>query len=369
MAPGSVRLIAMRLLLGVSLFFAVDAAVFRSGFYFRWVAPRSALGNVARVLEGFRRLPLTKSGVAVMGNSRVAEGVSAKVATDTASAEGSPLVFASGGIGSSLPRVWYYLLREVPAPAERMKAVVIMLTTYHDNDAERQADRPSDIVFVHPLLRLSDLADFPSSFLTSAQRLQAAQAILFKGLFYKSDVQNLLTNPLARVRAVKASRKHGYARSLRYGGQHKTLEGLRFDLATGALSIDRPIPARSLDRLRTYAEGLQRERLPDTREATAYRRKWLGRLADWCEAHGATLVVFRIPRGPLHYLADADETPTGVVAEMAQAGRVQLLPAAEFNDLERPEYFYDALHLNAAGRAALSPRLARALMQRLAPSN
>ena len=61
--PTSLKTACLRVALGIALFFAADAAIFRSGFYFRLVAPASGLGNVARMLDNVRRLPPTREGV------------------------------------------------------------------------------------------------------------------------------------------------------------------------------------------------------------------------------------------------------------------------------------------------------------------
>jgi lysophospholipase L1-like esterase len=40
---------------------------------------------------------------------------------------------------------------------------------------------------------------------------------------------------------------------------------------------------------------------------------------------------------------------------------VTVLDENLFGDLERPDYFFDAYHMNAEGRSVFSPRLARAV--------
>jgi hypothetical protein len=385
MPSSSLRLITLRAALGVAIFFAVDSLLFRSGFYFRIAAPGSAHGHIARVLDDISRMPLTKRGIVVTGDSRIGEGFSARVATHTAANDGSPLRFASGAIPASLPRVWYYLLRQTPEAARRLQAVAIMLPSYHDDDAEPEAERATDIVLVHPLLRLSDLTAFPPSFLTYRSRLQAAEAILFSGLFYGKDLRDLLADPPKRIQQVNAWRQHGYEWASRYGGRAESVEELRFNMETGALTMDpgrlntQPTAAarfaylrrygdvRRYAELRRYASMLRYRggRPPENARASAYRKKWLGRIADWCRDHQVDLIAFRVPRGPLHFMVDADETPSGVVAEMSQANRLRLLPAATFNPLERPENFFDSLHLNRFGREVFSAELARAVIKDL----
>jgi len=345
----------------------IDGAVFRSGFYFRWINHHSSLGSVAQAIDNIQHIPTNQKAILVMGDSRIEEGFSAKIATGEAARAGLPYVFANGSVGGTTQRVWFYLLRQMRPSAERLAAVVVMLTTYHDNETEPQSERRSDIAFVHPLLTLKDLADFPWSFPSGAARLEAAESIMFKGLFYKTDVQDFLRSPGKRIRAVTAWRQHGFEWASAYPGRAPSLEGLDLDLATGKLSIPPGHEAIQIATLAPYADWLRwfHGRTPDNAAAAAYQREWLGRISDLCREAGVKLFVYRIPRGPLHHLVDADDVPTGVLAETARAGTLELLPASLFDPLERPEFFFDALHLNSTGRARFSVMLSETILQHL----
>lgn len=354
----------LQVAVGIALFLAVDGAIFRSGLYAPWVAPTSGVGAVLRVVDGISRIPLGHRSVLVLGDSRIAEGFSASLATTTAAASGSALTFTSGGVPGTLPRVWYYILRQVEHPAARLAAVAIMTTSYHDDVADALAGRRSDILFAHPLLRLSDLPVFPPSFPTRPEQLEAAEAILFAGLFYKADLQDFIADPAERIRQVLAWRAHGREWIANYQGNDGTLAGLGFDLQTGALSVASEHASPRPAALAAYAANLRANhgRFADSDAAAAYRREWFGRIAALCRHAGIPLIVFRIPRGPLHHMVDADAQPTGVLEAMAQAGELKLLPADTFDSLEWPQYFFDDLHLNHAGRQAFSVALARAVL-------
>ena len=365
--PHPRRRLALRLLAGILLFFAIDAALFRSGLYFRWINPQSTLGSVAQAIDNPRHTPAERRTILVMGDSRIGEGFSAPTATAAADRLGHPITFASGSVGGTMPRVWNYLLREMRDPANRFAAIAVMLPSYRDDEAEKQADRRADIAFVHPLLRLADAVDFPASFEDPAARQEALTAILFKGFFYKSDVQDFLRSPGNRARGALAARLHGHEWATAYPGRPESLAGLGVDLATGQLAIPPGHEALKVPTLIPYAERLSRfrGRPPENTDAAAYRRLWLGRLAAQARASGAKLFVFRIPRGPLHHLLADDAQPEGVLADMARAGDLEILPASLLAPLERPEFFFDDLHLNRDGRAQLSTLLAEAVLQRL----
>ncbi len=358
-APGTLPRLCIAVVAGIALFFAIDRAVFGSSLYFRWVAPASGLGTMSQALDRIAHAPADRSAVIVIGDSRIGEGFSAELATGEASRLGSPVSFANGAVAGSMPRVWYYMLRRIFQDEPRLAGIAIMLSSYHDNDPEPSADRLGDIVFVHPLLSLADIAEFPPSFPSGPAQTEAAEAILFRGLFYKNDLQDFLYDPARRVTEVRAWREHGREWVAAYPGRDASLAGLTMDLRTGQLTGAMP-PG---DLMVHYANNLREYggRPPDNPAAESYRREWLGGIADLCRRAGVTLYVFRIPRGPLHGLVDADEQPTGVVAELARSGRIVLLPAATFDGLERPEFFFDALHMNHAGRELFSAAIARAI--------
>lgn len=365
--PDSRRWIAWRLLAGVVLFFALDSLVFRSGLYFGWVSPPSALGSVAQALDNIRHLPAGRRIVLVLGDSRIGEGFSAQAATAVADRLDPSIAFANGSVGGTSPRVWNYLLRDMRGPTLPLAAVALMVPSYRDDEAENPADRRYDIAFVHPLLKLADAVDFPASFDDLAARQEAAEAMLFKGFFYKSDVQDFLHAPAARIRDVRAARLHGHEWVGMYPGRSESLTGITLDLASGHLTIPAGNAAESVPTLAPYAEKLshQRGHPPDNPAAAAYRREWLGRIATQCRDAGVKLFVFRIPRGPLHHLLNDETPPEGALAELARAGALEVLPPSLLAPLERPEFFFDDLHVNAAGRARLSAVLAEAVLHRL----
>lgn len=344
------------LALGIALFFCLDSLAFRTGWYGRLVDPRSSLGSVALALDAPDHLPAGKTSLLVLGDSRISEGFSARIADDAAMAANAPYVFVNAAVPGTTPRVWYYLLRAIGLRKHHVAGVAIMLASYHDNDIENLADRTLDIGFVQPLLRLTDLADFPASFQSFSARQEAAEAVLLKGVFYQADLRDFLADPASRLRLVTSWRAHGYEWERSYAGR------------PGSLALPNT-NATATAAFLSYASDLQRfrGRPPDNAASAAYRREWLGRIAALCQQENIRLFVFRIPRGPLHAMVDDDTQPTGVVAELGQSGRIALLPAALFDHLEHKTYFFDQLHLDSAGRAAFSTEFAQTLLAWLQP--
>jgi hypothetical protein len=361
------RAVWVALAVGLVLFSGADALLFRSGYYFSLVRPQSALGSVAQALANVRNAPRDKRLVIALGDSRVAEGFSAPVASQVAGEDGTDIAFVSSAVGGSYPRAWYYFLRSMAISKERVSAVVLMTPSYRDNDPLDLSGQLSDISLVHPLLRLGDAATFPASFATPHGQVQALMALLAKGYFYRNDVLDFLRDPPKRLRGVEAARLHGTAWYDAYPGHPETLAGLTLDMESGRLSVPSGLLPGQLWSIDLYARNLHDHPRPwpDNPAATRYRNEWYGKIAELCHEAGVKLIIYRIPRGPLHYLADQDDGAHGVLARLEREGLAELLPATGFDNLEHPEYFHDFLHLDSQGRAAFSAQLARAVLQRL----
>ncbi len=71
------------------------------------------------------------------------------------------------------------------------------------------------------------------------------------------------------------------------------------------------------------------------------------------------MILLQLPRAPLPK-PESTTPPVFLSAAVPRAG-VVALPESTFGDLERPEFFFDGLHLNRAGRAIFSERLGRSI--------
>ena len=87
-----------------------------------------------------------------------------------------------------------------------------------------------------------------------------------------------------------------------------------------------------------------------------YRRHWFGALARLAASNGARLIMVPLPRGPYRDVQPAvlaDAIPAAIAGRAdAIALRADLLLG-----LEQPQYFFDVLHLNRAGRERMSARI------------
>ena len=362
MAPTPLR--PLLRLAGASAFILLllDLALFRSGWYAHWIEPQSTAGSAygTTLLIAHYRDPARKN-VLVLGNSQIAEGFSA--ARADADAARADLHFVNGAVPGTTPRVWNYLLRAVDPDADRFAAVALMIDGNLDTDREDLTNYPLDTRYLLPLLGLGDTFDYPDSFTDPNQRAAARRAILLPLQTLHDDVFAFAANPRERRRAVRPERPGWIDAVNAYEGHEERLPELSLDAASG-----QPLDWNGVDpalraKLDAYFHMLRAAQDPSVRAPNdAYYRTWLGRIAARYRARGVPVFVFVVPRGP--WQAELVPAPhyTGAEADAIAAGQVRAIPADAFVALEKPQYFFDTLHMNRSGRE----RFTRELAQRIA---
>src|SRR5271166_2969602 len=214
---------------GLVFFTALEFSLFRTSLYRRILEPASNAGQVELLMEEARQHPASPDRtILVMGDSRIGEGFSAKVA-DQFSSDGS-LQFVNGAAAGSTPRSWYYLLRELDPTASGYRAIVLAMDDYRDEDgAWSWADYPLDLRIVIACLRLTDVLDFAGSFHTGNARFEALRGSLFKGFVYQDDLLAFLAHPAARLAKISAFRRDAAQWIYDYAGHEGSLDGLSVD--------------------------------------------------------------------------------------------------------------------------------------------
>ena len=341
----------------------VDATLFRSGWYFRLVEPESTAGSVINDLKAIRKFYLPgKKNILVLGNSQIGEGFSARIA-DAASGR-DDLHFINGSDAGTTPRVWNYLLRKVDPDANRFAAIALMVD--YDVSANRNdmTNYLLDTNYLLPLLRLSDLQDYPASFTNADERARARRAILLPLQALGKDVRGLFADPGDRFHNLRRYHKDWLHDIAVYGGRDIRLPSLAIDAATGMPGDFSPLDSSARPRVEDYFRKLH-EPVPELTQTAnaAYLREWLGRIAGRYAGTNIPVIVFVVPRGPWHRNLAPVPVPTGPVGEFVAAGSVVALPGDAFVDLEQPQYFFDTLHMNRAGLESFSGQFAR----RIAP--
>lgn len=338
-------------ILTLCAFLLVEALIFRAGWYENYVEPQSSAGVVEDHLYWLHTHPAGRvPEILVVGDSRVGEGLSAPQADE---ASGRRVHFWNFGIAGATPRSWYYELRDADPTRRRFAAIVFALDHYSDEDGDPPImDRINDLNFVVGRLHLADCPDFAFSMASFDYRGKALAGCLLKGIPLRTDVQHFLAGPSQRIKGANQIHRFGLDYTNDYGGRETSLRGLSADLATRTIHFP---PGIDDEQRTTITATVTPEPPPDTGQVTAYRQHWIGRILDFYRDSPTRVVFLQLPRAPLH-IPENPVPPRFLTAALTRP-RVSALPRETFEDLERPELFFDGYHLNRAGRALFSARI------------
>lgn len=342
----------------VSIPLLLDQFVVRT-LYTRVVEPESTAGTTALardVVAAEYRADMRN--VLVIGDSRIGEGFSPVFANHIGHPRG--INFVRLGLAGTTPRVWHYVLRAVDPQRNRFVAVYLMAAGYRDDEVrEDYANRALDTAYLAPMLEWRDLFEYPASFTDETAFKQARLAVAFPESALHRDLVAFVGAPLTRLK--KATVWHqGYPNWLRdYPGRSEAMPIAQQPFTTDAVLAT--LQGRARDELADYFRQLQAPPI-DAAKAFAYRSQWYGRIAASYAQTATAINVFLIPRGPYHAALDVAASPNGALVNLADKHLVRLLPAALGTRYERPEFFFDHLHLNAKGRASFSKTLAEAVV-------
>lgn len=340
-------------LVSLLLFVAVEAAIFRSPWYIRYLEPGSSAGSVESRIYWLSRPDHTAvPEILVVGDSRMAEGFSAPLAD---SATGNRVHFWSLGIPGTTPRVWYYELRDADPTRRRFKKIVLAIDQYSDIDQESEpADALVDLNFAIERLRLGDCATFANSMVTLDHKERALSGCLFKGVALRSDLQTFLFDRSDRIKRADDWRKNGLIYTSDYGGHQENLAGLTIDFQHRMISYPPGVSPAVKDMVRKMELP---DPWPQTGVMARYRETWFGRIFDLYKDSPTQIVLFELARGPVP--PPESTAPQTWLNRALQRPRVSALPQSTFRDLERPELYFDGLHFNHDGRRLFSERLAQ----------
>jgi alginate O-acetyltransferase complex protein AlgI len=350
----------------LAIFALADGLAFRTGAYRGLLDPASSTGSFERTVDAFRTLSSDpRRDVLVLGDSRIYSGLDPAIA---GRASGG-LRFLDGAVPGTTPRCWPFFVRAIDPHAARFRAVVIPVDTYTDDDSAIGSidgdNRPMDLRYVVFHTRLTDIPKLAGSFSDPRLRFETAFDLLWRAPVLRDDVQELLGDPAARVRALAQAGEADTVAPLAGHPRSESLAGLRVDFARGTIQFP---PGVSSDERAAIA--LQVLHVPRASPSYArYRLRWLAPIAARYAAAGVPVIFVRIPTRPVH--RSASPGASGSLPVIARAYGARLLPAAPYLALERPELFADHDHLNRAGSqrfsALLGADVARLLANRSVP--
>jgi hypothetical protein len=335
---------------------AAEAAIFRAGWYAKYIEPVSSAGSVEYPLYWLTHFrPANAKEILVVGDSRMAEGFSAPHAS--LESRRHNWTFWNFGIPGSTPRIWYYSLRDADPTRHRFEAICFALDYYNDEDQyDDQADHVWDLNFLAARLRFSDIWDFSSSMTSAENRRLAFIGAAFKGTVFQRDAQEFLADIPTRIARSKDSRARGLWFVDNYGGHSEDLTGLTVDWATRTPHFP---PGLNDERQHSITEALLPRLPPNTGRTTRFRMLWLGRLIALYRNSPTKLVFFETSRGPLPQ--PERKGPLAFMNWAKNQPNVVFLDQTAFREFESPDLYYDGLHYNSKGREVFSKRLTRQL--------
>jgi hypothetical protein len=342
-------------LLGVAAFICVDGAIFHSGLYVSILAPSSYAGRVERItLAEKKRAASGLKEVLVLGDSRIAEGFSASMANELGSPAG--LRFVSLAEPAASANTWYYMVREVDPTKRRYSAIIVPYGLgYEPNNAD-----PLRISMTAPLLRYGDSFNFASGFQRSSGRFRAFIAGILRGSAYQDDVVDLLSHPITLIKNVRlADKPHSESE---YKGRDYDLVGTSYDASTGQVTF---APKLTEAQRLGFRKSLIQPSQSDTEYSLKLQRDWIPRIIDRYADSPTAIVLTPLPRGPFLELGGFSKGHESVLPASVLQKTSFSLPGQTFEFLEKPEYYFDAFHLNAKGRQKFTETLVSELLGRL----
>ena len=347
--------VARNLLLGIAAFLCVDGAIFHSGLYVSILAPSSYAGRVWRIAHAEQeRAPSGQKEVLVLGDSRIAEGFSATLANELGSPAG--LKFVSLAEPAASANTWYYMVREVDPTARRYSAIILPYGIgYEPNNVD-----PLRISMTAPLLRYGDAFHFASGFQRWSGRFRAFIACILRGSAYQDDVVDFLSHPVARFKSIQQSAKSHSGSE--YKGRDYDLVGTSYDASTGHVTF---APKLTDAQRLAFRKSLIQPTQSDTEYSLKLQRDWIPRIMSRYSKSPTAIVLTPLPRGPFLELGGLSKGYESVLPTSVIEKTTFSLPGHTFEFLEKPEYYFDAFHLNTKGRQKFTETLVSELMGRL----
>jgi len=348
--------VGRNLFLGIAAFICADGFIFHSGLYVSILAPDSYAGRVEEITRAEReRAPSGLKEVLVLGDSRMAEGFSATLANELGSPRG--LKFVSLAEPAASANTWYYMVREVDPTTRRYSAIVIPYGVgYEPNSADALR-----ISMTAPLLRYGDCFNFASGFQRWSGRFRAFTACILRGAAYQDDVVDLLEHPIGRMRSIQREPTRMHSREV-YKGRDYDLVGTSYDATTGQTTFAEKLT--EAQRL-AFRKSLIQPTQSDVEYSLKLQRDWIPRILNRYSKSPTAIVLTPVPRGPLVELPGFSRGYESVLPSSVLHGTTFSLPTHTFDLLEKPEYYFDAFHLNAKGRQTFTETLVSELIGRL----
>jgi hypothetical protein len=249
------------------------------------------------------------------------------------------------------------MLREVDPTTRRYWAIVVPYGIGYDPST---AD-PLRISMTAPLLRYADCFNFASGFQRWSGRFRAFTACILRGSAYQSDVADLLEHPIERIRSIHKEPQRVHSRTV-YKGRDYDLVGTSYDAKTGQVLF---APKLTEAQRQAVRKSLIQPSDSDMEYSLKLQRAWIPRILNRYSNSSTAIVLTPVPRGPFVELPGFSKPYYSVLPGGKTPSTAYSLPQQTFDFLEKPEYYFDAFHLNAKGRQRFTEALVTELVGRL----
>ena len=151
-----------------------------------------------------------------------------------------------------------------------------------------------------------------------------------------------------------------------YKGRDYDLVGTTYDATTGQVMFASKLT--EAQRL-AFRKSLLQPSHSDTEYSLKLQREWIPRIINRYSNSPTAIVLTPVPRGPFaglpgFYRGYDSILPSSVIQRSSSS-----LPGHTFDFLENPEYYFDALHLNAKGRRRFTETLVSELIGHVRSAN
>jgi hypothetical protein len=147
-----------------------------------------------------------------------------------------------------------------------------------------------------------------------------------------------------------------------YKGRDYDLVGTSYDATTGQVTF----AARLTEAQRlAFRKSLIQPSQSDTEYSLKLQREWIPRIINRYSNSPTAIVLTPLPRGPFIELPGFSRGSDSVLTKSVIQRTSFSLPEHTFDFLEKPEYYFDAFHLNAKGRQRFTEALTSELIGRL----
>jgi hypothetical protein len=342
------------------MFLSLDILVFRLPVYSQFVKPQSYTGALVQRCQLASEKEATKLPlVAFVGDSRMREGFSQKYFDERAIRQSMSVRAAQLAVTGSTLRVWYYLLKHVDPDCRAFKLIVIGLPSYFDEDYSNDlANNKLDLQLTLPTLKAIDTPEFVGSFEDCSLRNEVLLTAVLKSYGYRRDVKDLVVNICDRLAERDDSDKYWEQRDYLYDGNKKSLAGISIRDHKELLNVPSHLIPMKVDRLKMAV--FPGPNHPDFWK-WHYLEYWLNRFAQRYEGSATKLVIVCIPNSPLPVQRGRPRR-NDAISDMAKYPNVCVLPEDMFSTLNKPEYFWDDIHLNVRGRSSFTKMLSEKLL-------